>query len=71
MQPEDKAWEAINLIAETNEPLATVLAELLRKQEVIRKNQEEVVSYLITHILNGQGNTLDLTVIARMLKGGS
>lgn len=71
MADQEKIAEALQAIAETNEPLSTVLAEILNSQEKMRKNQEEVVAYMITHILNGNGGTLDLTFIAQMLKGGN
>jgi hypothetical protein len=61
--------EALNLIAETNEPLYTVLKELMERTERIDHSQAQVIEALIFHIMNPNGPaTIDLSEVLKALQ---
>jgi len=61
---------AIELIRETNEPLAVALQAIITEQNRIGKSQEKVIEALILHLMAPPGNpsTIDLTFILKTLK---
>ena len=62
--------EALELIRETNEPLATVLEHILSEQKHYTRIQDEVVRILIEHAMTNkdQPYTLDLSILTKILK---
>lgn len=62
--------EAIELIRETNEPLAIALSEIINQQDKITKSQATVMESLILHLLTppGQPSVIDLNFLVKMLK---
>lgn len=62
--------EAIELISETNEPLALVLQEILDNQEKIARSQSVVIEGLISYLMTPEDKpfTLDLSFLLRILK---
>jgi hypothetical protein len=61
--------EALNLIAETNEPLSVVLREILTKVDRLDDSQTRILEGIIAHILTPQGqpSTFDLSAIIELL----
>jgi hypothetical protein len=59
--------EAIELISETNEPLAEVLRKLLKDQNQIRHSQEKVMEALILHMMGTDPYKIDLSFLKEIL----
>ena len=63
--------EALETIKETNEPLYTVLAEMVAKLDRVDRSQETVIEAFIAYIISPEGNPsgIDLTVLMSILNG--
>jgi hypothetical protein len=60
--------EALALIAETNEPLAVVLRDLMAKIDRIDHSPETLLEPLLTHLMTqGKASTFDLSVLIDLL----
>jgi hypothetical protein len=59
--------EAIELIRETNEPLAVILERLLHESERTARAQEGVIEALINHFLTLDGNVMDFSKVIEII----
>ena len=55
--------EALELIAETNEPLAVILRDMMTKVNRLDHSQENIIEVLLTHLTSQDSGTLDFTVL--------
>ena len=63
--------KALETIRDTNEPLYTVLSEMVAKLDRVDRSQEQVIEAFIAYIISPEGNPsgIDLTVLMSILNG--
>ena len=65
--------EALDLIRETNEPLAVILEHILQEQRHNTKVTDEIVRVLLEHAMTNPDKpfTLDLSFLVKILRTNS